>query len=1342
MKRTLSFIMVLAMLLSMVPAIYVGAAEAVVITSGTDVAVTAAEPATYTWTAEANGTLTVTMGAASPGWRYTISDADGNTLGLPQSGSTEKSATFDLVSGTAYTFRATGWSSSAWEETAATITYSLSFAATEDSGEVEVAEYEVSDTALVLGDNTLTLLETAVTTIYVYEPTETGVYTFTAPEGAILGYWGAGSWFLSDPGSTTNTYEWTCTGVGQSAYIGVSNVEGSYTLNVAKTGDYTVVETPIVTYENKATLETFTLPEGATLGSYIDITAETTHTAVLGDDGYYHLNGADGDIILVDMDYQDIVLTDALASERPVMYVYDTDEDGNAVKYDIGAAVQAYEAVMDENGYYPLTEDLIYFYDDYANGSAIYSFYVTDTYNEENVWMYCMRTVTFPEVTDPEVTEPEATDPEATDPEETEPEASEPETSEPEATDPEETEPEASKPTVDTDVVFSVVTANETTHYKYASDMVNAVAGITGSATVILYQDADLGTAYVTVAAGQNIILDLNGYTLTSKKSSGGVISVSGTLTVQDTSAEADGVISNTSTSTDRGILVNSTGNLILNSGNITTKTQAVRVDSGKMTMTGGSITATQYGIYGGGTANVAISGGEITVAAGTFYHAVYGGGSAAMTISGGYFNGGALNSSGLIGGISGGYYTTAPAESMLATDCTVEDNDDEVYLYKVVDPNATTEPEETEPAVGSAENPVLIYSQGAIIEATAGQTVYCQSFVGGMIMTIAGENDFSVVYGETTYTSENGTLTTSEISGSMMAPVSFTLVNGDADATYTVSFAAPLGSMDNPDTLVLDYNYADIAAGSQGYYYTWTAEEDGILTITMPESIGWTYTINNMTTGTYGDSQWSDSDPVVNPATTQVAAGDQLQIIVNTYDPADMWNNPAAELAVYASFTTLPGTEGNPIWYVDQNAETASIEDQMTVPAGASQYYTGRVGGLIMTVTGENISINYNGTDYTPVDGVITINVEAVGFFAPTPVFIVTNSGDSDATYNVVFSYPVGSAENPANLVIGENTAPVAEGGAGYYYTWTAEEDGKLTIEMTSSNWTYVINNATQSTYGNNHASDDETVAASETVAVKAGDELQIIIGTADYTAADVTLTASFKDNTVAKIDDVTYEDVAVALAAAQSGETVELVADAEADYVVVTPGVTLDLGSYSLTANYVIGLNGSYVTAAIEGETEGVAGGKLIVAQDKISLSSAAATYDGDWKVIPVWMDGYYAFAKAQVYGASFSADKEAGTASISFYPTFNKYFKENVFNDGCEDNDVSIIITAVYMDGDVKITKEFYYTTPMIQSAMGNMNLIAEMTDCNSFTDISFSISIVTASGVVVESGNYDY
>ncbi len=473
MKKALSFILVLALVFSMIPAVY--AAEAETLISLTDETVTASGY-TYEYTAETAGTLNVSVGTCSPGWRYKVYFPDG----------TESIYRTKLSAGTScdYEGEAGNWkivfyaySSSQADNVAGTVSFSVSFTASEgeDSGEVEKAEYEISETALALGDNTLTLLETAVTTIYVYKPEETGVYTFTAPEGAILGYWGAGSWLLSDPGSTTNAYEWTCTGVGQSAYIGISGAEGSFNLNVAKTGDYTVVETPIVVYDNKATLETFTLPEGSTLGSYIDVTAETTHEAILGDDGYYHLNSADGPVILVDMNYQDIVLSNALNSDRPVMYAYMTDEDGNAFKYDISIAIKEYEAVMDANGYYPLTEDLILFYDTYAVGAGTYTFYVTGSYNEDNVWMYCMRTVTFPEVTEPEETEPEETEPEATEPEATDPEVSEPEETEPEATEPEATEPEVSEPAASGTLIS--VTNEAVTASGYTYEYTAATAG-------------------------------------------------------------------------------------------------------------------------------------------------------------------------------------------------------------------------------------------------------------------------------------------------------------------------------------------------------------------------------------------------------------------------------------------------------------------------------------------------------------------------------------------------------------------------------------------------------------------------------------------------------------------------------------------------------------------------------------------------------------------------------------------------------------------------------------------------------------------------------------------------
>ena len=64
-----------------------------------------------------------------------------------------------------------------------------------------------------------------------------GTYSFTA-EGAVVGYWGGSEWFLFNPGTAGNSCEWKCTGIGQTAYIGVSGVE-SCTLTVAKENNET-----------------------------------------------------------------------------------------------------------------------------------------------------------------------------------------------------------------------------------------------------------------------------------------------------------------------------------------------------------------------------------------------------------------------------------------------------------------------------------------------------------------------------------------------------------------------------------------------------------------------------------------------------------------------------------------------------------------------------------------------------------------------------------------------------------------------------------------------------------------------------------------------------------------------------------------------------------------------------------------------------------------------------------------------------------------------------------------------------------------------------------------------
>ena len=147
----------------------------------------------------------------------------------------------------------------------------------------------------------------------------------------------------------------------------------------------------------------------------------------------------------------------------------------------------------------------------------------------------------------------------------------------------------------------------------------------------------------------------------------------------------------------------------------------------------------------------------------------------------------------------------------------------------------------------------------------------------------------------------------------------------------------AGVGSVNNPAELVIGENTAVLEEGSNGYYYTWTAEETSVLTITMPEG-DWTYVINNITVGTYGDTQWSDSNPV-NPAVINVAAGDKIQIMVNTYNPNDMWRNPAGELTITAE-VMIPVACIDDVYYgtVKEALEAAANGDTVTMIADSHE--------------------------------------------------------------------------------------------------------------------------------------------------------------------------------------------------------------------------------------------------------------------------------------------------------------------------------------------------------------------------------------------------------------------
>ena len=405
----------------------------------------------------------------------------------------------------------------------------------------------------------------------------------------------------------------------------------------------------------------------------------------------------------------------------------------------------------------------------------------------------------------------------------------------------------------------------------------------------------------------------------------------------------------------------------------------------------------------------------------------------------------------------------------------------------------------ETEPPLGSESNPIDLTSEWvwneANTEATvtvtvpAGNTIYYLSYnVAGMTMTI-GDDDPVVC------------------SGNPRTPYVWSIANdGEAEADYVITIAYPVGSMENPAEAFLGENTATIEAGSQGYYFTYTAWCDCKLdmTITAEADAGWTYVVNNVTAGTYGDTQWSDSDPVVNPATIELAAGDEIQIIVNTYDSEDPYTAPAGTITM-----NLEQVLG-----ICADCPIILQEQENTVTNEGTVYYGGYFSGTVMTVSGEgDFNVIYNGETIAATDGVVSTAVSSSNPRMPV-VFAIEGDGE----YSVSFAYPAGSQMNPAVAVLGDNAASIEEGNSqGYYYTYVAPEAGDLEFKFTAltDGVEADISIVNINSYANKNMSD--AVDGVVTMPVSAGDELQITVSVApdvnwNYPAADFTFNMAYE--------------------------------------------------------------------------------------------------------------------------------------------------------------------------------------------------------------------------------------
>ncbi len=231
-----------------------------------------------------------------------------------------------------------------------------------------------------------------------------------------------------------------------------------------------------------------------------------------------------------------------------------------------------------------------------------------------------------------------------------------------------------------------------------------------------------------------------------------------------------------------------------------------------------------------------------------------------------------------------------------------------------------------------------------------------------------------------------------------------------------------------------------------------------------------------------------------------------------------DITNNGAAE-AEYTLMLAMPmGSRENPeiVWNPTNFTATLSEGDfDGHYYTFTNRYMTGTLvftpsaaEGIVfdMNITNMTTGITYWLVDST--DGTLAVDIKP----GDTLIFQLGTIEDAEGNWypaaeiNVTAEivYPLGSMEKPDALPIdadfGEETQTVltleAGNNQGYFYTWTAPAAGDLTVTMLNSKagWSYVLNNLTSCIYGESSYSCNGD-AASATISVNAGDEIQLIV-------------------------------------------------------------------------------------------------------------------------------------------------------------------------------------------------------------------------------------------------------
>lgn len=224
-----------------------------------------------------------------------------------------------------------------------------------------------------------------------------------------------------------------------------------------------------------------------------------------------------------------------------------------------------------------------------------------------------------------------------------------------------------------------------------------------------------------------------------------------------------------------------------------------------------------------------------------------------------------------------------------------------------------------------------------------------------------------------------------------------------------------------------------------------------------------------------------------------------------------------------------------------------------------------------------------------------------------------------------------------------------------------------------------------------------------------------------------------------VASVGGVKYSTLNSAIeAAAATKGTVTLLNDTEVVGAFIPKGVTLDLANYTLTAGYLIGLKGSYLTATPNA-------GKLVIEKDSLVLPEQGYKNADEQYVLPVWNpeQNCYVFSlfvlnTDPAKDRGLKVDEANETIYFQFKHQATGAINRTLLADGAGDNALKVIVRLVWNTDDGAAYQDFVYNDRFVGEVTGSKDYTFTLTGYSALNinldTLSVTAMIVTESGAV--------